>query len=112
MAEFVTAVLLCLCSGHSGRNVHFVPAEGSGRRSRTRGVAMASSTPPTQPSPAEIHGSWWIRHRDAVLYPAVLLCIAVTGIFWTGALSMVLVPLWMLLGTWLVPSTIARVARR
>lgn len=68
---------------------------------------MTSTVTPTQPT---TDASWWGRHRDWVLYPLVLLAVAALGLVWNGALSLVLTPVWMLLGVWLVPAAIARVA--
>jgi hypothetical protein len=44
-----------------------------------------------------------------VLYPVVLIVVAALGLVWNGALSLVLTPVWMLLGVWLIPAGIARV---
>jgi hypothetical protein len=75
------------------------------------GAAARDCTPSDTPA-SEPSGSWWDRHKDAVLYPAVFAVVVSLGLVWNGALSLVLTPLWMLVGVWLVPSAIERAIRR
>jgi len=70
---------------------------------------MTSTATPAQPETASSAASWWGRHRDLVLYPTVFVVVASLGLVWNGALSLVLTPVWMLLGVWLIPAGIARV---
>ncbi len=69
---------------------------------------MASTATPAQPEAASSAASWWSRHRDLVLYPTVFVVVVSLGLVWNGALSLVLTPVWMLLGVWLIPAGIAR----
>ena len=80
-----------------------------GRRTEREGVTMTSTATPAQPETASSAASWWGRHRDLVLYPTVFVVVASLGLAWNGALSLVLTPVWMLLGVWLIPAGIARV---
>ena len=70
---------------------------------------MTSTATPTQPMVGRSDATWWGRHRDLVLYPAVFVVVVSLGLVWNGALSLVLTPVWMLLGVWLIPAGIARV---
>ena len=72
---------------------------------------MTSAVTPTQPAVQARPASWWDRHRDLVLYPAVLVVVATLGLVWNGALSLVLTPVWMLLGAWVIPAGVARLVR-
>ena len=72
---------------------------------------MTSTATPAQPSNDARAATWWDRHRDLVLYPAVFVVVVSLGLVWNGALSLVLTPVWMLLGVWLIPAGIARVVR-
>ena len=69
---------------------------------------MTSAATPTQPATDPRHATWWDRHRDLVLYPAVFVVVVTLGLVWNGALSLVLTPVWMLVGVWLIPAGIAR----
>jgi hypothetical protein len=71
---------------------------------------MTAAPTPAQPEIEARGATWWSGHRDLVLYPVVLLVVAALGLVWNGALSLVLTPVWMLLGVWLIPAAIARVA--
>lgn len=71
---------------------------------------MTSVPTPTQAPPGPPHRPRWGRRRDLILYPTVLLAVAALGLVWNGALSLVLTPVWMLLGVWLIPAGVARVA--
>ena len=71
---------------------------------------MTSPASPTQPATDLGRVPWWDRHRDAVLYPAVFVVVVSLGLVWNGALSLVLTPVWMLLGVWLVPAGVRRIA--
>jgi hypothetical protein len=73
---------------------------------------MTSTSSRAQLSSDRPAAPWWDRHRDAVLYPAVFVVVVSLGLVWNGALSLMLTPLWMLLGIWLIPAGIARVAAR
>jgi hypothetical protein len=57
-------------------------------------------------------GSWWPAHKDAVLYPATGVVVGVLGLLWNGTLSMILTPVWMLAGVWVIPSAIQRIVAR
>ena len=72
---------------------------------------MTATPTPAQPEIESRNATWWDRHRDFVLYPAVLVVVVTLGLVWNGALSLVLTPVWMLLGVWLIPAGVARVAR-
>ena len=72
---------------------------------------MTATPTPSQPEIEYRNATWWDRHRDLVLYPAVLVVVVTLGLVWNGALSLVLTPVWMLLGVWLIPAGVARVAR-
>jgi len=70
---------------------------------------MTSAGTGAQPTTEQRPRTWWDRHRDLVLYPAVFLVVVSLGLVWNGALSLVLTPVWMLLGIWLIPAGIKRV---
>ena len=72
---------------------------------------MTAAPTPAQPEVESRSAAWWGCHRDLVLYPVVLIVVAALGLVWNGALSLVLTPVWMLLGVWLIPAGVARVAR-
>jgi hypothetical protein len=74
-------------------------------------VTMTSELTPAQPAVEAHDATWWDRHRDLVLYPAVFVVVVTLGLLWNPALSLVLTPVWMLLGVWLVPAGIARLVR-
>lgn len=57
-------------------------------------------------------GSWWPAHKDAVLYPATGVVVGVLGLLWNATLSMILTPVWMLAGVWVIPSAIQRLLAR
>ena len=61
---------------------------------------------------ADLVPTWWSRHKDLVLYPATGLVVAVLGLLWNGTLSMILTPVWMLVGVWLIPTGIEHLLRR
>lgn len=69
-------------------------------------MERASLEPP--PSSGE---AWWDRHKDKVLYPTVGSIVVVVGLVWNGALSLILTPIWMLIGVWLIPSMIEQRVR-
>ena len=72
---------------------------------------MTSTATPPQPAVDAADATWWGRHRDLVLYPAVFVVVVSLGLVWNGVLSLVLTPVWMLVGVWLIPAGITRVAR-
>ena len=72
---------------------------------------MTSTATPAQPTVDPRTATWWDRHRDLVLYPAVFVVVVSLGLVWNGALSLVLTPVWMLLGIWLIPAGIGRLTR-
>ena len=71
---------------------------------------MTSTATPTQPTVVPRDATWWDRHRDLVLYPAVFVVVTSLGLVWNGALSLVLTPVWMLVGVWLIPAGVTRMA--
>ena len=72
---------------------------------------MTSTATPAQPPDTQRDATWWDRYRDYVLYPAVFVVVVSLGLVWNGALSLVLTPVWMLLGVWLIPAGIARIVK-
>jgi hypothetical protein len=72
---------------------------------------MARDAAPAQPPATDREPTWWDRHRDLVVYPAVGLFLVGLGLVWNGALSLILTPIWMLVGVWLIPSAIERRVR-
>lgn len=63
-------------------------------------------------APADLVPTWWSRHRDLALYVATGVVVAALGLLWNGALSMILTPVWMLAGVWLIPARIEHLLRR
>lgn len=58
-----------------------------------------------------MESGWWDRHRDLVIYPVVGTFVVGLGLVWNGALSLILTPIWMLIGVWLIPSKIEQRVR-